>query len=59
MPKVKSTKGVVEKEEDQEDQVASETVHHGEVNPKEFNYLLNLPIWNLTFEKVEEIKSQQ
>lgn len=56
MPKVKSTKGVVEKEEDLEDQVAVETVHHGDVNPREFNYLLNLPIWNLTFEKVEEIK---
>lgn len=30
-----------------------------DINPKEYHYLLNLPMWNLTFEKVEEIKSQQ
>lgn len=30
-----------------------------DINPKEYHYLLNLPMWSLTFEKVEEIKAQQ
>lgn len=64
MPAILSTKhssvqnnyGGEDQGADADDFVASSS---DDVNPKEYNYLLNLPMWNLTFEKVEEIKAQQ
>ena len=34
-----------------------EVVPEGQVSPKEFDYLLTMPLWNLSLEKVEELNS--
>lgn len=60
MPVIKSTK-VLPVPEKTEDDLPEDIIplNSDEVNPKEYHYLLNLPLWSLTFEKVEEIKAQQ
>ena len=50
MPKIKAKQPIIEQnnfEENTEDECQ-----------KEYNYLLQMPIWNLSYEKVEEIKQQ-
>lgn len=63
MTKIKTTKGLANAHAspvDESEGIADEFVpiNANDINPKEYHYLLSLPIWNLTFEKVEEIKTQ-
>lgn len=46
-----------EKEDDEVDlnQEQEEAVAEGEVHPKEYDYLLTMPLWSLSQEKVEEL----
>ncbi len=60
--KIKSTK--IEKQNalpQQEDEEAKEEINEDDevgVASKEYNYLLSLPLWSLTFEKVEQLKRE-
>lgn len=46
-----------EKDDDEVDlnQEQEEAVPEGEVHPKEYDYLLTMPLWSLSQEKVEEL----
>lgn len=57
MTKIKSTK-VAEKEEKPEENQEEEEEEEGQVASSEFNYLLQMPLWNLTYEKVETMKNE-
>jgi len=60
--KIKSTK--IEKQNalpQQEDEEAKEEINEDDevgVASKEYNYLLSMPLWSLTFEKVEQLKRE-
>lgn len=57
MTKIKSTRHDANQEENNADE-ANEGVIEDEnaaVPAKEFNYLLNMPMWSLTYEKVEAL----
>jgi DNA topoisomerase II len=58
--KVKSTKGQSVKKEEAEAESEEEAKEESESSDdsKEYNYLLSMPLWNLSYEKVEEIKKQ-
>jgi len=61
MTKVKSTKkGAKSPEEESKEEEGNEENEENdqELAAKEFNYLLSMPIWSLTYEKVEELKKQ-
>ena len=58
--KVKSTKiekhAALPKQESEMDEENDD--EEAEVSAKEYNYLLSMPIWSLTFEKVEQLKRE-
>lgn len=72
MTKVKSTKiskevfydkisNEIESESENNNNVGNNTSSNAETvenEAKEYNYLLGMPMWSLTFEKVEELKKQ-
>jgi len=65
MHKIKSTKMEKqahlprqEDEEAKEEGMEIEEEGNGTVPAKEYNYLLSLPIWSLTYEKVEQLKQE-
>lgn len=47
-----------EEEVKADDQVDLMEVDNGEVAPKEFDYLLSMPLWSLSKEKIEELTAQ-
>ena len=47
-----------EGEEQEQQQQEEEKVDEGEVAPKEYDYLLTMPLWSLSDEKVEELTTQ-
>nr|AAS90120.1 DNA topoisomerase type 2 [Tetrahymena thermophila] len=61
MPKIKSSKltSQLEQEQNQDSNEENFETNPNEINAKEYNYLLSLPMWSLTYEKVEEIKQEQ
>lgn len=47
---------VVQDDENEEaEQGEQEEVADGEINPKEYDYLLSMPLWSLSEEKVQEL----
>ena len=46
---------VVQEDDNGSDQGELEEVADGEINPKEYDYLLSMPLWSLSEEKVEEL----
>lgn len=61
MPVIKSTKvlAVIEKAEEDLPEELFLPANSDDTNPREYHYLLNLPMWSLTYEKVEEIRAQE
>lgn len=59
--KVKSTKGQQpqKKEEEGDEENKEEDESSAKDEAGEFNYLLSMPLWNLSYEKVEEIKKSR
>lgn len=43
-------------EESKEEPIDEDT---GRINPKEYNYLLQMPLWSLTFEKIKELNEER
>ena len=57
--KIKSTKLAQEALSPQENpEESTESDQEADIEAKEYNYLLSLPIWSLTYEKVEELKKE-
>lgn len=57
MVKIKSTRLHEEqKEKENNEEESNDEVDTVETSAKEYNYLLGMPMWNLTYEKVEELK---
>jgi DNA topoisomerase-2 len=44
-----------EPSDEEEKADADEQVAEGEISPKEYDYLLTMPLWSLSDEKVEEL----
>ncbi|OMJ76839.1 hypothetical protein SteCoe_23685 [Stentor coeruleus] len=47
-----------ENNKDQEQEIEPETETNATVSAKEYDYLLNMPLWSLTYEKVEALKKE-
>lgn len=59
-PKIRSTKAApAAKREEGEGEGSGAEEAEGVDEAKEYNYLLSMPLWNLTFEKVEEMKKSR
>ncbi|EGR31961.1 topoisomerase ii beta 180kda, putative [Ichthyophthirius multifiliis] len=56
MPKIKQSNKFLNEKLNQDEE--NSEFQEEETTFKEFNYLLQMPIWNLSYEKIEEIKNQ-
>lgn len=59
-PNILSTKmQVLPKKQEEEEEEPNNNQEQGVDESKQYNYLLTMPLWNLTYEKVEDIKKSK